>query len=129
MVFPRRSAQVAGGRAAFTANVPNPKKWSAETPALYQLLLTLKDRSGTVLEVIPSRIGFRAVEIKNGQLLVNGQAILVKGVNRHEIDPDRGKYMTARRDGAGHHADEAVQRERRAHIPLSEHAGVVCALR
>ena len=76
------------------AKVLNPKKWTAETPNLYKLLLTLKDSSGKVLEVIPASVGFRKVEIKNGDLLVNGQRILIKGVNRHEFDPDRGQTIT-----------------------------------
>jgi beta-galactosidase len=82
------------GRVTFTARVRNPRKWTAETPALYQLLLTLRDASGAVLEVIPWRVGFRTVEIRKGRLLVNGQAILVKGVNRHEVDPETGKTVS-----------------------------------
>lgn len=75
-------------------NVPAPKKWTPETPYLYTLLLTLKQASGAVAEVIPQRVGFRKVEIKGGKLLVNGRAVLIKGVNRHEFDPDRGKVPT-----------------------------------
>ena len=71
-----------------------PRKWSAEDPALYQLLLTLKDSTGAVLEVVPCKVGIRKVEIRGGQLLVNGRAILLKGVNRHEFDPDRGQAIT-----------------------------------
>ncbi len=74
--------------------VENPRKWSAEDPYLYQLLITLKDDNGKLLQVIPSSVGFREVEIKDGELLVNGRAILVKGVNRHEHDPDTGHYVT-----------------------------------
>ena len=74
--------------------VKNPLKWTAETPNLYKLLLTLKDANRRVLEVIPVNVGFRKVEIKNGDLLVNGQRILIKGVNRHEFDPDRGQAIT-----------------------------------
>jgi beta-galactosidase len=74
--------------------IPNPLKWSAETPNLYKLLVTLKDPSGKVLEVLPLNIGFREVEIRDGNLLVNGKRILIKGVNRHEIDPDRGQAIT-----------------------------------
>ena len=70
-----------------------PRRWSAETPYLYTALLTLKDAAGRVVEVIPSRVGFRTVEIRAGRLLVNGQAILVKGVNRHEHSPDSGHYV------------------------------------
>ncbi len=70
-----------------------PHRWSAETPYLYTALLTLKDAAGRVVEVIPSRVGFRTVEIRAGRLLVNGQAILVKGVNRHEHSPESGHYV------------------------------------
>ncbi len=68
----------------------NPAKWSAETPKLYTLLVTLRDASGQVREVVPVRVGFRRVEIADGELLVNGKAVFIKGVNRHEHDPDRG---------------------------------------
>lgn len=73
---------------------PNPSKWSAETPNLYRILLILNDLYGNTLEVESSHFGFREVEIKNGQLLVNGKAILLKGVNRHEHDPYTGHYVT-----------------------------------
>jgi beta-galactosidase len=74
--------------------VSEPLKWSAERPHLYRLLLTLKNDSGEIKEVIPCTIGFRKVEIHGGQLLVNGAPILIKGVNRHEHDPDTGHYIT-----------------------------------
>ncbi len=77
-----------------TARVTDPLKWSAETPDLYKLLLTLKDSSGKTLEVVPVNVGFRKVEIRDGDLLVNGKRILIKGVNRHEFDPDRGQAIT-----------------------------------
>jgi len=73
----------------------NPLKWSAETPNLYKLLLSVQDPSGKTIEVIPVNVGFRKVEIREGNLLVNGQRILIKGVNRHEFDPDRGQAITA----------------------------------
>ena len=63
------------------------KKWSAETPHLYRLVLELKDASGKTQEAVMSKIGFRTSEVKNGRLLVNGVAVLLKGVNRHEHDP------------------------------------------
>jgi beta-galactosidase len=72
----------------------NPLKWSAETPHLYKLLVTLKDTSGKILEVLPLNVGFREVEIREGNLLVNGRRVLIKGVNRHETDPDRGQAVT-----------------------------------
>ncbi len=80
--------------AQIVMTVTDPAKWSAETPVLYKLLLTLKDSSGQVVEVIPSRVGFRKVEIREGNLLINGQRVLFKGTNRHEIDPDRGQAIT-----------------------------------
>ncbi len=73
----------------------NVKKWTAETPYLYTLLTTVKDQKGNTVEVIPQKVGFRKVEIKNAQLLVNGQPVLIKGANRHEMDPDGG-YVVSR---------------------------------
>ena len=73
------------------------KKWSAEEPNLYKVFVTLKDAKGAVIEVIPFKLGFRSVEIKNAQLLVNGQPVLIKGVNRHEIDPNYAYYVPEER--------------------------------
>ena len=70
------------------------KPWSAESPTLYNLLLTLKDAGGNVVAVYPSKIGFSRSEIKDGQLLVNGQPIMIHGVNRHDHDPVTGHYVT-----------------------------------
>jgi beta-galactosidase len=75
--------------------VTRPHKWSAEIPYLYKLLLTLKDNTGNTIEVIPCKVGFRRVEIKNGRFMINGKAILIKGVNRHEHDEDTAKYVPA----------------------------------
>ncbi|MFA6870954.1 MAG: glycoside hydrolase family 2 TIM barrel-domain containing protein [Bacteroidaceae bacterium] len=74
--------------------VKNPHKWSAEKPYLYTLLVT-SYKANRVSEVIPIKVGFRKIEIKNAQVLVNGQPVLFKGANRHEIDPDGG-YMVSR---------------------------------
>ena len=74
----------------------NVKAWTAETPNLYTLIMTLK-QGDKVLEVIPQRIGFRHIEIKGGQLLVNGQPILIKGADRHELDPDGGYVVSVER--------------------------------
>ncbi len=71
--------------------VKQPKLWSCEKPNLYRLLLTLKNASGEVVEVETCRVGFRKVEIKNRRLLINGVPVLLKGVNRHEHDADRGR--------------------------------------
>ena len=72
------------------------KPWTAETPNLYNLFITLK-KGNTVLEVIKQRVGFRHIEIKGGQLLVNGQPILIKGADRHELDPDGGYIVSVDR--------------------------------
>ncbi len=68
----------------------NPKKWSAEHPHLYTLLIALKDAAGQVLEVERCSVGFRQIEVKDGQVHINGVPVLFKGVNRHEHDPDTG---------------------------------------
>ncbi len=92
------ATQTLNGSGKLTANlnVTNPEKWTAETPNLYTLTATLKEGEKTI-EVIPQKTGFRKVEIKNGQLLVNGQPILIKGVNRHELDPKTGYYVSPER--------------------------------
>ena len=72
------------------------KPWSAETPNLYSLYVYLKN-GDKVLEVVPLRVGFRHIEIKGGQLLVNGQPILIKGADRHELDPDGGYIVSVER--------------------------------
>jgi len=79
---------------SYSQTLTHPKKWSAETPNLYTLLLELKDPEQSTLQVIPARTGFRSVEIKEGQLLLNGKPILLKGVNRHEHDPDTGHTVS-----------------------------------
>lgn len=76
--------------------IENPLKWTAETPHLYQLLVTLK-KGDKVLEVILQKVGFRKVEILNKQLCVNGKPILIKGVNRHEMDPLTGYLVSEER--------------------------------
>ncbi|MHA1110863.1 MAG: glycoside hydrolase family 2 TIM barrel-domain containing protein [Promethearchaeota archaeon] len=70
-----------------------PQKWSAETPNLYTLVLKLHDYDGRVQEIVSNRIGFRQTGIKNSQLFINGKPILIKGVNRHDHDPDHGRYV------------------------------------
>ena len=74
--------------------VPEVPLWSAENPALFSLIINLKDASGKLQESISTYIGFRKVEIKNGQLLVNGKAIYLKGINRHEHDPYTGHSIS-----------------------------------
>ncbi|WP_442482319.1 glycoside hydrolase family 2 TIM barrel-domain containing protein [Aeoliella sp. SH292] len=74
--------------------IENPKKWTAETPNLYRVVTKLVGRQGETIEANAYRVGFRTVEIKDGQLMVNGKPILVKGVNRHEHDPETGHYVS-----------------------------------
>lgn len=78
----------------FERVVANPKKWSSEKPDLFSLSITLLGEKGEVKEVVSTKFGFREVEIKKGQLLLNGVAITLKGVNRHEFDPDNNRAIT-----------------------------------
>ena len=78
------------------ATVENVKPWTAETPYLYMLELQLK-QGDKVLEVVRKQVGFRHIEIRGGQLLVNGQPILIKGADRHELDPDGGYVVSVER--------------------------------
>ncbi|MFI3258575.1 MAG: glycoside hydrolase family 2 TIM barrel-domain containing protein [Rikenellaceae bacterium] len=82
------------GKLKTTIKVENPKKWSAEEPNLYKLTTTVKSK-GTVSEVIPQMVGFRKIELVADQILVNGKAVLIKGANRHELDPEGG-YVVSR---------------------------------
>jgi beta-galactosidase len=75
---------------SFGATIENVKQWNAEIPNLYKYTITLLDNKGRILEIVSKRTGFRKVEIKNAQLLVNGQVVLVKGVNIHEHDDVNG---------------------------------------
>lgn len=83
----------AESRPTIAVDVKGPRLWSCEQPNLYRLLLTLRDASGDVVEVETCRVGFREVEIRDSRLLVNGVPVLLKGVNRHEHDPDRGRSV------------------------------------
>ena len=85
------NAQAIKGNAII--EVENPHKWTAETPYLYTLYASLEGSN----EVIPVKVGFRKVEMKNAQLLVNGQPVLIKGANRHELDPDGGYVISKER--------------------------------
>ena len=74
--------------------VSSPVKWSDEQPYLYTLVLALKDEEGRTLQAESTRVGFRQVEVTDGQICVNGMPIVIRGVNRHEHDPDRGHAVT-----------------------------------
>lgn len=89
------TAQVKGsGKQTASMTVSNPAKWTAETPNLYTLVANLQE-NGKIIESIPVKVGFRKIELRNGQILVNGQAVLFKGADRHEMDPDKG-YVVSR---------------------------------
>ncbi|MGJ8674439.1 MAG: beta-galactosidase [Pseudoalteromonas sp.] len=75
-------------------DIKNPKKWSAETPYLYRCVVSLHDEEGKIVDAEGYDIGFRKVEITNGQLLVNGKALLIRGVNRHEHHPENGHAVS-----------------------------------
>ena len=90
----KQVAQATGAQGVI--KVPKVKAWTGETPYLYKAYITLKNKQGAA-EVIPQKVGFRNVEIKNAQLLVNGQPVLVKGADRHEMDPDGGYVVSLER--------------------------------
>ncbi len=90
----KREMTLAGNTMNTDFLVKNPYKWTAETPYLYTLYITLSGQDGKVIEAIPQKVGFREVEIRDRQLLVNGQPILVKGANRHEMSAKGGYIMT-----------------------------------
>lgn len=77
--------------------IKNPYKWDAEHPYLYTLKLALVDSTGNAVERAETKIGFRSVEIKDGMMLVNGKQVRLRGVNRHEMDPETGHVMTEKR--------------------------------
>ncbi len=77
-----------------TMKVDNPKLWSVESPYLYTLLMELKAPNGETIERISQKVGFRQINIRGGQLLINGEPIKIRGVNRHEHDPYRARVMT-----------------------------------
>ena len=77
----------------FQHKITNPKKWTAETPHLYQLFLVLKDKKTATKNVVSCKIGFRKIEIKNAQLCINGMPITIRGVNRHEHDEYKGQIV------------------------------------
>ena len=111
----------AGGEAeaADSVLVVQPLQWTAETPSLYRLVLSLASPTGEVTQVVSARVGFRRVDIIDGILTVNGQPIVVRGVNRHEHDPDRAHVV----DGESMIADIRLMKQlninavRAAHYP------------
>ncbi|MBQ6861590.1 MAG: DUF4981 domain-containing protein [Alistipes sp.] len=92
--FPQRGPRKLG---RMKCEVEAPKRWTAETPYLYRLRLALKNETGKVIERAEQRLGFRSVEVKGGQVLINGAPIRFRGVNRHEHDPLTARVMSEKR--------------------------------
>ena len=92
--YPQRGPRKLG---RMSATIKSPKRWTAETPYLYKLHLTLLTAEGEVIEQVEQAVGFRSVEIRNGQLLVNGAPVRFRGVNRHEHDPRTVRVMSEER--------------------------------
>ena len=92
-----QTAKLFGTIARLVLDAGRVQPWSAEIPALYGVTVTLKDPAGKTIEIIPLHTGFREVKIEGGQLLVNGQPVLIKGANRHEMDPDGGYVVSEER--------------------------------
>ncbi|MFN8348080.1 MAG: glycoside hydrolase family 2 TIM barrel-domain containing protein [Spirosomataceae bacterium] len=74
--------------------IPTPARWTAETPNIYKLILQVVNGEGQTTEVLSTRVGFREINLRNGQLLINGKAVKFKGVNRHEFDPNTGRVVS-----------------------------------
>jgi beta-galactosidase len=85
------------GAASLAAGVESPRRWTAETPHLYTLVMCLQAPGGRVVDIERCRIGFRQLEIREGVLLLNGNRLIIRGVDRHEHDPDTGRVMTNER--------------------------------
>ncbi len=99
-VVVQKFVKAVNGKADCTIELANPKKWTAETPHLYTLHVILGNNTAKGIQgtsVVPVKVGFRKVEIKNKQFLVNGQPVLIKGADRHEMDPDGGYVVSVER--------------------------------
>ena len=92
--YPQRGPRKTG---RLSAIIKSPERWTAETPYLYKLHLTLQNAEGKVIEQAEQSVGFRTVEINKGQLLINGNPVCFRGVNRHEHDPRTARVMSEER--------------------------------
>lgn len=92
-----QKTKITGSTAHLSFDAGQIALWSAETPVLYTVTVTLQDSAGDTIEVIPLHTGFREVKVEDGQLLVNGKPVLLKGANRHEMDPDGGYVVSLER--------------------------------
>ena len=124
--FPQRDTNAFG---LLQAKVANPRKWSAETPDLYTLVLSLNDADGHVVETESARVGFREVEIRDGRFLLNGRPIRLYGVEPPRARPRHGTGGPLRAHGAGRRAAEAEQHQRGPHQPLPQRPEVVRPVR
>ncbi|HEX8627656.1 MAG TPA: glycoside hydrolase family 2 TIM barrel-domain containing protein [Catenuloplanes sp.] len=113
------AADATSARVTLTTPVTNPAKWSAEEPNLYSLVLELLAPGGKVVHIASQPVGFREVEVRNAQLLVNGKRILIKGTNRAETDPDTGRYNTRERQRTDVHLMKSLHLNavRTSHYP------------
>ncbi|MDQ3385494.1 MAG: DUF4981 domain-containing protein [Actinomycetota bacterium] len=117
-----------GPGARLTLRVPGAAPWSAEVPVLHDLTVTLLDGEGQEIDVVAVAVGFRRVEVRGHELLVNGRPVLIKGVNRHDHDPRRGKAVTP----ASIEADVVLMKQhnlnaiRTSHYPNDDHLYDVC---
>ncbi len=89
-----RNTEMEYASALFKAQIVNPYKWTADTPYLYTLIVSLINADGEVVDVERVRVGFRQVEIRDGVVLLNGKRLVVRGVDRHEFHPERGRALT-----------------------------------
>ena len=96
-VYESSASKMANPRQFISMEVKSPWQWTAETPYLYTLYTTISDAKGNVLESVAQKVGFRKIEIKNSQLLINGKPVLFKGADRHELDPDGGYVVSVER--------------------------------
>ncbi|MCM3812516.1 DUF4981 domain-containing protein [Streptomyces sp. DR7-3] len=96
-VVRRLTAEEKAGKAELNGRITNPAKWSDEAPNLYALVLTLRDPEGKAIQTVRQSVGFREIEVKDKQLRLNGERILIRGVNRAETDPATGRHATRAR--------------------------------
>ena len=96
-VYESSASKMTNPRQFVSVEVKSPWQWTAETPYLYTLYTTISDAKGNVLESVAQKVGFRKIEIKNSQLLINGKPVLFKGADRHELDPDGGYVVSVER--------------------------------
>ena len=124
---PPRSAATAARSAwaglRIEARVEGVEPWTAQTPALYPLTVSLHDPDGAVVETASYRVGFRSVEIAGVDLLVNGARPYIRGINRHDSDPWTGRTLTAEQIRADLVTHQAVRLQRRPHLALPERPG------